>query len=168
LTNVLYFITIGVFVGTFAYYSLPAQLLSEESIVTSEWQKEGYVCEPLQKTTFEGLSTDWSYDECFAGVSSPNTDNVISVVKSDGTTQFDYRFATYGDSSGVASFYDDRVASSVLQQTSDAWSRVGFSCFPEPPYDRIVKRFSSGRRSSDIARDCPSRSLISKSSGGRI
>ena len=48
LTNVLYLITVGIFVGTFAYYSLPAQLLSEESIVTSEWQKEGSACKPLQ------------------------------------------------------------------------------------------------------------------------
>ncbi len=216
LTNVLYLITIGVFVGTFAYYSLPAQLLSEESIVTSEWQKEGYACKPLQKTTIEGLTTDWSYDECVAGVSSPNTDtvfdveksdsstqydyqfathgnssgilsfwdtwnvnavtsyawqkegftckplqtmtvgglstdwsydecvgavsspntdNVFSVVKSDASSQFDYRFATQGDSSGVVSIHDDRVASSVLQETSDAWSRDAFSCFPEPPYD---------------------------------
>ena len=33
------------------------------------------------------------------------------------------------------SIHDDRVASSRLQRTSNAWSRVGFSCFPEPPYD---------------------------------
>ena len=42
LTNFLYFITIGIFVATFAYYSLP-QHLSEESVVTSEWRKEGHV-----------------------------------------------------------------------------------------------------------------------------
>jgi len=35
------------------------------------------------------------------------------------------------------SIHDDRVASSVLQETSDAWRRVGFSCFPEPPYDNV-------------------------------
>lgn len=46
LRNFLNLITIGIFVGTFAYYSLPAQLLSEESIVSSEWQKEGYACKP--------------------------------------------------------------------------------------------------------------------------
>ena len=42
LTNFLYLITIGIFVATYAYYSLPANL-SEESVVTSEWRKEGHV-----------------------------------------------------------------------------------------------------------------------------
>jgi hypothetical protein len=117
------------------FYSLPAQLLSEESVVTSEWEKVGYVCKPLQKLTVGGLSTEWTFDECIAATASPNTDTIIAVVKSDASTQFDYQFATHGDSSLVLSIHDDRVASSVLQQLSDAWSRVGFSCFPEPPYD---------------------------------
>ena len=54
----LYFITLCVMFGSFTYYSLPAQRLSLESFVTSEWQKTGYVCKPLQKTTLHGLSTD--------------------------------------------------------------------------------------------------------------
>ena len=137
LTNVLYLITIGVFVASFAYYSLPAQLLSEESIVTSEWRKEGFTCKPLHTVTIGGLSTDWTFDECISATSSPNTDNVIAVVKSDASTQFDYRFATQGDSSLVTSIHDERVASSILQETSDAWSRDGFSCFPEVPYDNV-------------------------------
>ena len=37
LTNVIYLVTIGVFVATFAYYSLPAQLLSEEIVISCEW-----------------------------------------------------------------------------------------------------------------------------------
>jgi len=77
------------------------------------------------------------FDECIAATSSPNTDNIIAVVKSDASTQFDYQFATHGDSSLVMSTHDDRVASSVLQEASDAWSRVGFSSFPEPPYDNV-------------------------------
>jgi len=101
LTNVLYLITIGVFVASFAYYSLPAQLLSEESIVTSEWRKEGFTCKPLHTVTIGGLSTDWTFDECISATSSPNTDNIIAVVKSDASTQFDYQFATQGDSSLV-------------------------------------------------------------------
>lgn len=136
LTNFLYLITIGIFVATYVFYSLPAQLLSEESVVTSEWEKEGFTCKPLQKVTIGGLSMDWTFDECIVATSSANTDNIIAVVKSDdASTQFDYRFATQGDSSLVMSIHDDRVASSVLQVTSDGWSRDGFSCFPEPPYD---------------------------------
>ena len=136
LTNFLYLITIGIFVATYVFYSLPAQLLSEESVVTSEWQKEGFTCKPLQKVTIGGLSMDWTFDECIVATSSANTDNIIAVVKSDdASTQFDYRFATQGDSSLVMSIHDDRVASSVLQVTSDGWSRDGFSCFPELPYD---------------------------------
>ena len=72
----LYFLTLCVMFGSFAYYSLPAQRLSLESIVTSEWQKSGYVCKPLQKTALHGLSTDWSFDECIANVNSPDTSNV--------------------------------------------------------------------------------------------
>jgi len=65
---------------------MPAQLISQESIVTSEWQKDGFICKPLQKTSIEGLSTDWSYDECVASVSSPNVDTVIPVEKSDNSS----------------------------------------------------------------------------------
>ena len=69
LTNFLYLITIGIFVATYVFYSLPAQLLSEESVVTSEWEKEGFTCKPLQTITIGGFSTDWTFDECAAGVS---------------------------------------------------------------------------------------------------
>ena len=51
LTNVIYLVTIGVFVATFAYYSLPAQLLSEEIVISSEWQKPGYVCKPFAESS---------------------------------------------------------------------------------------------------------------------
>ena len=59
----LYFLTLCVMFGSFTYYSLPAQRLSLESLVTSEWQKTGFACKPLQKTALHGLSTDWSFDE---------------------------------------------------------------------------------------------------------
>ena len=131
LTNVLYLITIGVFVASFAYYSLPAQLLSEESIVTSEWQKEGYDCMPLQKTTIEGLSTDWTFDECVAGVSTANADNVKSVSKHLNDTHYDFEFADLGDgNTGIMSLYDIRYSSSVLQTLSvdEDWYKDGYSC----------------------------------------
>ena len=83
---ILYFITLCVMFGSFAYYSLPAQRVSLESIVTSEWQKPGFVCKPLQKTTLHGLSTDWSFDECVSAVTSPDAENVVSVQKNDGST----------------------------------------------------------------------------------
>ena len=101
---ILYFITLCVMFGSFAYYSLPAQRVSLESIVTSEWQKPGFACKPLQKTTLHGLSTDWSFDECMSAVASPDAENVVSVQKSDGSTQFDYKFT----SGGVISFFDER------------------------------------------------------------
>ena len=69
----LYFITLCVMFGSFTYYSLPAQRLSLESLVTSEWQKTGYACKPLQKTALHGLSTDWSFEECIANVNPPDT-----------------------------------------------------------------------------------------------
>mmetsp|Transcript_12214 Transcript_12214/g.49033 ORF Transcript_12214/g.49033 Transcript_12214/m.49033 type:complete len:440 (-) Transcript_12214:352-1671(-) len=125
--------------GSFAYYSLPAQRVSLESIVTSEWQKPGFVCKPLQKTTLHGLSTDWSFDECLANVIAPDTTNVNAATKHANVVHYDYNFASDGDSNkGVVSVYDVAYASSVLQKTnqaSDDWKRDGYSCYPEPPYD---------------------------------
>ncbi|ACO68251.1 hypothetical protein MICPUN_64982 [Micromonas commoda] len=136
---ILYFITLCVMFGSFAYYSLPAQRVSLESIVTSEWQKPGFVCKPLQKTTLHGLSTDWSFDECLANVKPPDTTNVKAATKHANNVHYDYDFASDGDSNkGVISFYDERYASSVLQKTNQAsedWKRDGYSCYPEPPYD---------------------------------
>ena len=110
----LYFLTLCVMFGSFTYYSLPAQRLSLESFVTSEWQKTGFVCKPLQKTTLHGLSTIWSFDECASAVTSPSAETVVSVPKNDAlsSTHFDYNFA----SCGVISFYDIVHASSVLPQ----------------------------------------------------
>ena len=135
LTNVIYLVTIGVFIATYAYYSLPAQLLSEEIIISSEWQKTGYVCKPLQKATIHGFSTDWGYDECVAAVAPPSADSVNAATKHLDATHFDYEFASDGDANnGVLSFYDARYESSVLQLATNAWKREGYSCFPEPPY----------------------------------
>ena len=109
----LYFLTVCVLFGSFAYYSLPEQRVSLESIVTSEWQKTGFLCKPLQKTTLHGLSTDWSFDECVSATSSPSEESVVSVQKNDGSTQFDFRFAA----NGTLSFYDIWNAKSVEMTT---------------------------------------------------
>jgi hypothetical protein len=127
LATVLYMSTIFVLFGSLLYNYMPAQRISQESIVTSEWQKDGFVCKPLQKTTIDGLSTDWSFDECVAGVSSPNVDTVIPVEKSDNSYQFDYQFATQGDTSGSLSFWDTWNGNAV---TSDDWQKDGFVCKP--------------------------------------
>ena len=127
LATVLYLSTIFVLFGSLLYNYMPAQRISQESIVTSEWQEDGFICKPLQKTTIEGLSTDWSYDECVAGVSSPNVDTVIPVEKSDNSSQFDYQFATQGDTSGSLSFWDTWNGNAV---TSDDWQKDGFVCKP--------------------------------------
>ena len=136
---ILYFITLCVMFGSFAYYSLPAQRVSLESIVTSEWQKPGFACKHLQKTTLHGLSTDWSFDECVKNVNVPDATNIESVTKHANYVHYDYNFASDGNSNkGVISFYDDRYSSSVLQKTNQAsedWKRNGYSCYPEPPYD---------------------------------
>ena len=135
LTNIIYLVTIGVFIATFAYYSLPAQLLSEETVISSEWQKTGYVCKPLQKATSHGFSTDWGYDECVAEVVPQSAESVKAASKHLDATHFDYEFASDGDANkGVVSFYDTRYDSSVLQLATNAWQRDGYSCFPKPPY----------------------------------
>ena len=120
LATVLYLSTISVLFGSLLYNYMPAQRISQESIVTSEWQKDGFICKPLQKTTIEGLSTDWSYDECLTGVSRPNVDTVSPVEKSDNSSQFDYQFATQGDTSGSLSFWDSWNGNAV---TSDEWQK---------------------------------------------
>mmetsp|Transcript_760 Transcript_760/g.2548 ORF Transcript_760/g.2548 Transcript_760/m.2548 type:complete len:244 (-) Transcript_760:46-777(-) len=127
LATVLYMSTISVLFGSLLYYYMSTQRISQESTVMSEWQKYGFKCKPLQKTTIEGLSTDWSFDECVAGVSSPNVDTVIPVVKSDNSSQFDYQFATQGDSSGSLSFWDTWNGNAV---TSGEWQKDGFVCKP--------------------------------------
>ena len=140
LAYLLYFLTLCVMFGSFTYYSLPAQRLSLESLVTSEWQKTGFACKPLQKTTLHGLSTDWSFDECIANVNAPDTSNVKAATKHANVIHYDYNFATDGDSK--VSFYDVAYASSVLQKTNQAtedWKRDGYSCYPESPYDNTFK-----------------------------
>ena len=127
LATVLYITTILVLFGSLLYNYMPAQRISQLSIVTSEWQKDGFICKPLQKTNIEGLSTDWSYDECLTGISRPNVDTVIPVEKSDNSSQFDYRFATQGDTSGSLSFWDTWNGDAV---TSDEWQKDGFACKP--------------------------------------
>ena len=118
---ILYFITLCVMFGSFAYYSLPAQRVSLESIVTSEWQKPGFACKPLQKTTLHGLSTDWSFDECVMHVNVPDATSVKSATKHANYVHYDKYFARDGDSNNdVISFYDDRYAYSVLQKTNQA------------------------------------------------
>ena len=123
----LYFLTVCVLFGSFAYYSLPEQRVSLESIVTSEWQKTGFLCKPLQKTTLHGLSTDWSFDECVSATSSPSAESIVSVQKNDGSTQFDFRFAAKDGSTGTLSFYDIWNAKSV---ETTAWEKEGFDCTP--------------------------------------
>jgi len=110
-----------------------------ESLVTSEWQKTGFACKPLQKTTLHGLSTDWSFEECIANVNAPDTSNVKAATKHANVIHYDYNFGSDGDSNkGAVSFYDIAYDSSVLQKTNQVtndWKRDGYSCYPEPPYD---------------------------------
>lgn len=128
LAYMLYFLTTCTLFTSFAYYSLPAQRVRLESLVTSEWQIPSYVCKPLQRTTINGLSTDWTFDQCMNNVANPSADSVEAVRKSDGSTQFDFKFA----SGGSISLYDDRLESSILQTN---WQLDGHSCWPEAPFD---------------------------------
>ena len=133
----LYLVTAGVFVGTQVYYAMPAQLLSADSKVSSEWQQDGYTCRPLQDANLHGLSTAWTFDECVAKVQPPTDANIVEVEKADGSTHFDYRFATEADSSGVLSAYDTWRDTAVLQASGgdDDWKRDGgYSCWPVFPY----------------------------------
>ena len=135
----LYLVTAGVFVGTQVYYAMPAQLLSADTVVSSEWQQDGYTCRPLQDANLHGLSTAWTFDECVAKVQPPTDANIVEVEKADGSTHFDYRFATEADSSGVLSAYDTWRDTAVLQASGgdDDWKRDGgYSCWPESPADK--------------------------------
>ena len=101
---------------------------------SSEWQKTGHVCKPLQKATIHDFSTDWGYDECVAAIVPPSADRVNAATKHLDATHFDYEFASDGDANKVVvSFCDTRHDSSVLQLATKAWEREGYSCFPEPP-----------------------------------
>ena len=131
----LYLVTAGVFVGTQVYYAMPAQLLSADSKVSSEWQQDGYTCRPLKDANLHGLSTAWTFDECVAKVQPPTDANIVEVEKADGSTHFDYRFAT----EAVYSAYDNWRGTSVLQASGgdDDWKRDGgYSCWPESPADK--------------------------------
>ena len=48
--------------GTLSFYDI----WNAKSVETTAWEKEGFDCTPLQKTTIHGFSTQWSYDECVA------------------------------------------------------------------------------------------------------
>jgi hypothetical protein len=136
-TFCIYLVTAGVFVGTQVYYAMPAQLLSTDTAVSSEWQKDGYTCKPLQDANLHGLSTAWTFDECVAKVQPPTDANIVEVEKADGSTHFDYRFTTEADSSGVLSAYDTWRSTAVLQASGgeDDWKRDGgYSCWPVFPY----------------------------------
>ena len=76
-----YVFMLGVFAAAITFYSSPAQLLSDENIVTTEWQQDGYECEPLQDASLHGLSTSWSFDECVARVKPPSDTSIIEVAK---------------------------------------------------------------------------------------
>ncbi|MDA9080155.1 hypothetical protein N9M16_01845 [Candidatus Dependentiae bacterium] len=90
---------------------------------TTEWQQDGYTCRPLQDANLHGLSTAWTFDECVAKVQPPTDANIIEVEKTDGSTHFDYRFATEADDSDVLSAYDNWRGTAVLQASGgdDDW-----------------------------------------------
>ena len=131
--TMLYLFSTFVLFGSFGYYYMPEQRNSEFSTISSDWQKDGHVCKPLQRTIIGGLSTDWGYDECVEGVVLPSAESVNAATKHLNETHFDYEFASDGDANkGVVSFYDARYDSSVLQLAN--MGARGYSCFPEPPY----------------------------------
>ena len=67
---VIYLLTLGGFVGCWIFYSLPNPPVTT-TVIQSEWQKEGYVCKPLQKDSVYGQM--WSYDECKKNFRGPST-----------------------------------------------------------------------------------------------
>jgi len=110
--------------------------------------KDEFVCKPLQRTTIHGFSTDWSYDECIAGISVADT-STVTAVRKHHEDHFNYTFV----SGGVISFYDDAYDSSVLQKTSaatDEWKRDGYACYPEPPYDNTYNLLYNFSECTDI------------------
>ena len=74
-----FFFNIKAEIGTHRRVEMAHSYIWTHLVFTSEWQKPGFTCKPLQKTTLHGLSTDWSFDECVKNVNVPHATNVKSV-----------------------------------------------------------------------------------------
>ena len=70
---VIYLLTLGGFVGCWVFYSLPNPPVTT-TLVQTEWQKEGYVCKPLQPESHNGYY--WTFDECKKKIREPNDESV--------------------------------------------------------------------------------------------
>jgi hypothetical protein len=66
----IYLLTLGGFVACWVFYSQPNPPVTE-TIIQSDWQKEGFVCKPLQKDPHYGLMH--TYDECKTNLQEAST-----------------------------------------------------------------------------------------------
>ena len=154
----IYLLTIGGFVACWVFYSAPGP--SQTVTVTqSEWQKEGYVCKPLQNDPVYGLMH--TYDDCKAKL-LPASAATLSL---DNATQR-WAFKPFADSDAGAvypklpstmtdvftaiktpaqlssgSCFDGAVAAKTLQLafknpsttetvTQTGWQKEGYECKP--------------------------------------
>lgn len=118
LTVVLYLLTIGVFVGLWAFYSDKSQWVSK-SLTQSEYLREGFKCVPLQGMDLHGLTgTMMTYDDCVDAVEPANSTNVVM-------QENDYVYMW--TSGGVASYGASSMTESV---SSSEWEKEGHTCRP--------------------------------------
>jgi hypothetical protein len=84
---VIYLLTLGGFVGCWIFYSLPNPPVTT-TLIHSEWQKEGYVCKPLQPESH--YKKMWTYDECQKNIREPNDESVMFVNSAQWGVQWKY------------------------------------------------------------------------------
>ena len=90
---VIYLLTLGGFVGCWIFYSLPGPLVTTK-VTQPEWQKEGYVCKPLQKDKDYDLML--SYDECLEQINVPSATTLV-VTQSPAPTLHWYKYVPFGN-----------------------------------------------------------------------
>ena len=87
---VVYLLTLGGFIGCWIFYSLPNPPVTE-TVIQSEWQKEGYVCKPLQVEP--NYKTFWNYTECTQKLKAPSTD---SVTRTKAAPKGEWKYFPFG------------------------------------------------------------------------
>ena len=117
----LYLAALATFVALFLFYLDPSQW-EAKSLTQSSWDGGTLVCNPLQKMTLHGLSTQWNYDTCMKKVKKPNATTVVETT-TNGVKHYDYEW-TEG---GVASYHVDAATEPVNNPTSEL---EGHTCRP--------------------------------------
>ena len=131
---VVYLLTLGGFIGCWIFYSLPNPPVTT-TVIQSEWQKEGYVCKPLQKDSI--YQQVWTYDECKKNIREPSTTSLekYSINQQEGSNIWKYTpFSTtdveahfIGTQDKDCNWVQSYCSTSLPIQTSDV--QLATSCY---------------------------------------